>query len=78
MSHHWFLGRSGRVKRAADLRGTVLSRKPDLFGLGFVMTMILIRMDFYVLRITGCIGWDNGKHVAEGRNRSHYVDIKRL
>lgn len=65
MSHHCSRGRSGRVKRAADFRGTVLSRRPDRFGLGFVMTMILIRMDFYVLRITGCIGWDNGKHVAE-------------
>ena len=78
MSHHCSRGRSGMVKRAADLRGTVLSRRLDRFGLGVVISMILIRMDFYVLRITGCIGWDNGKHVAEGRNRSHYVDIKRL
>ena len=78
MSHHCSRGRSGMVKRAADLLGTVLPRRPDRFGLGFVMTMILIRMDFYVLRITGCVGRGNGKHVAEGRNRSHYVDIKRL
>ena len=65
MSHHCSRGRSGMVKRAADLLGTVLPRRPDRFGLGFVMTMILIRMGFYVLRITGCMGWDNGKHVAE-------------
>ena len=24
------------------------------------------------------VGWGNGKHVAERRNRPHYVDIKRL
>ena len=95
MSHHWFLGRSGRVKRVVGFRGADLScnlwgaasfrlsrvfrgaelscdfhgisspRGLDLFGLEFVMTMILIRIGSYTLRITGCMGWGNGKHVAE-------------
>ena len=95
MSHHWVLGRSGRVKRVVGFRGAELScnfwgvasfrlsrvfrvaelscdfrgiSSPlglDLFGLGFVMTMILVRMGSYILRITGCRGRGNGKHVAE-------------
>ena len=56
--------------RGADLLrlpcfGTASFRWPDLFGLGFVMTMILIRMGSYILRITGHFGRGNGKHVAE-------------
>ena len=49
-----------------DFRGVVLFGRSGLLELGFVMTVVLIRIGSYVLRITGCVGWSNGKHVAEG------------
>ena len=50
---------------SCDFRGISSPLGLDLFGLGFVMTMVLVRMGSYILRITGCMGWGNDKHVAE-------------
>ena len=49
-----------------DFRGVVLFGRSGLLELGFVMTVVLIRIGSYVLRITGCMGMGNGKHVAGG------------